>query len=463
VTPPVPPTPPWIKDPFLTCPCGSGRPFKNCCRDVLRSVGDNVKLDARTPALRRAELARYIGWVFQHTQPLLEAGVPAGDLDIANVDLHAIVGFADRVAFDMKAVAPADVVTFFSRLQQYLYSLPGLPDAILSLKAGWLWFRGDDLEGCKRLLEPLHTCDLSSVRYAPLLELYLDFFSDAPVMRQIKVVERILELRRNDVLPSPAGLLHYAMLKGLLVLMLGDHESLLQITNQAAQEHLDAVEREDDAYSLNVVAMTRQLLWRFSADPVEFGRAIEARRRLLAIPNVTSAGRQNFHQSLGMLLAEGGAYADAVKHLQQAGNSAEALVNLADAYANMGRVDDADEVLRHIDRKRLGEAMKLECLSADASVAFARGDLPRVKSLIAEAQGLALPDLYFQRSRDRLCIALLEYANARQGAEREAAGNRVRGVLGWIRYIAQFLELKPNIGGWGLNLNRLFEGEPPKK
>jgi tetratricopeptide (TPR) repeat protein len=452
------PTPPWVKEPFLNCPCGSGLPFKNCCRDTLGVLGHQTNIAAITPALRRAELARYITWVFQHTQPLLEAGVPTDDLPLANIDLHAITSLADHVAFDMKSAISFDVLSFFSRLQQYLDSLPGLSDAILTLKAAWLWLRSNDEEACRTLLQTLHGRDLSSVTYAPLLELYLDFFNDIPVTRQLNVVERILELHNRDVLPSSANLLHYALLKGLLFLMLGDNDALATTMDKAVKQHLAIVERINDAYALNVAAMTHELMWHLFADPTELGAAIEIRQRLLKIPGLRPSGREAFNQSLGMLLAECGAYSDAVQHLQEAGDSAGALANLADAYFHLGRVDDADNVLRRIDRRGLGEAMRLECLSGDALVATARGDLQRVETLIAQARSLELPDLYFQRTRDQLCIALLEFANQDQPTQRRAVEKQVRGILGWIRYLSQFVELKPNVSGIGLNLNRLIEG-----
>src|SRR5436190_1283437 len=127
------PIPPWVNEAFLNCPCGSGIPFKGCCRDVLKSSEADIKVGARTPALRRAELARYIGWVFRNTQPLIEAGVPANELLIANVDLYAIEEMARRVAFDMRDAPPTEVLALFSRLEQYLHALPGLSDAVLSL------------------------------------------------------------------------------------------------------------------------------------------------------------------------------------------------------------------------------------------------------------------------------------------------------------------------------------------
>jgi tetratricopeptide (TPR) repeat protein len=459
----MPSTAPWIMEPFLNCPCGSGIPFKNCCRDVLRSLDHKTKVEYVTPSQRRAGLARYIGWVFQHTQPLLESGIPADKLPLANVDLHAIISYADLVAFDMKDGPPSDVLSFFSRLQQYLYCLPGLPDAILSSKAAWLWFRADDKKGCAYLLHPLHTRDLSSVKYAPLLELYLDCYNNATVTRQLKVVERILELHSRDVILSPANLLHYAILKGLLFLMLGDHDALAKIVDEAAKQHLIPVEQKNDVYSLNVSAMTHEMMWHLSADPAELGKAIESRRKLLDIPHLTPLGLQGFHQSLGILLAESGAYSDAAAHLQRAGDSADTRMNLANVYTHIGRIDDADGLLRDIDRDCLGEAMKLECLTVDARIATARRDLQRVDALIAHAQGLELPDLYFQRTRDQLCIALLEFAKGNQAAEHTVAEKQVRGIVGWIRYLSQFIELKPNISGIGFNLNRFIEGPPPKK
>jgi hypothetical protein len=164
-----------------------------------------------------------------------------------------------------------------------------------------------------------------------------------------------------------------------------------------------------------------------------------------------------------MLLAESGAYSAAIDNFQRAGESVAAQVNLADAYAHIGRVDDADGVLKRIDRERVHDSLKLECISAAALVATKRGDIKAVNALIDEARSLNLLDLYFQRSRDQLCISLLEFATGKQNAARTAAEKKVRGILGWIRYVSQFLEIKPNVMGLGVNVNQLLEELPAKK
>jgi hypothetical protein len=246
-------------------------------------------------------------------------------------------------------------------------------------------------------------------------------------------------------------------------MMLGDQESLVESVSAAAKKYLVTVKREKDVYALSVVAMSHEVMWRMSADPVEFGKAIEARLRLLALPKLTASGRNGFHQSLGMLLAESGAYSDAPSHLERAGNSVDAIVNLADAYIYLGRIDDAELLLKGVDRDGLREATKLEYLSADAQVARARGDYQQVSTFVAELRSLELSDLYFQRTRDRLCVALLESANVDHAKGGVAAEKQIRGILGWIRYISQFVELKPNYYGLGLNLNRIIEGPPAKK
>ncbi|MCE9530685.1 MAG: hypothetical protein K8T89_06095, partial [Planctomycetes bacterium] len=183
---------------------------------------------------------------------MLETRRRSDVIHIANVDLHAIVSLAERVAFDMRAAPTSEVLVFFSRLSQYLYCLPGLSDAILSLKAAWLWMHANDENGCVKLLEPLHVRELSTIEYAPLLELYLDYFNNNSVIRQLKVVERILELHNADFIPASANLLHYAILKGILSLMIGDHAVLVETLAIATKSYLKKVEDSDEIYDLKV-------------------------------------------------------------------------------------------------------------------------------------------------------------------------------------------------------------------
>jgi hypothetical protein len=368
---------------------------------------------------------------------------------------------ADRVAADMRDRPSSEVTSFYSNLQQYIHALPGLADGVLCGQASWLAWPAGDRNAARSLLEPLHTRELETFQYAPLLQVYLDLCrEDLPVTRQLEVTKHIITLLKRDVCPNEAELLHYHIVHGIDSLMLGDYQTATAVIDFAIKEYLPKVESDKDVFGLKAAAMAHEVVWRLRADPVELGKTIELLNAMLKL-DLTEAGFELIHRALGIVLLESGAFVEAIEHLEAAERDPGMLVNLARAFARLGRIDDAKSALAEVNRNSISEPSKLEFLGVDAMVAVASNDQVGVSSLIDRAKELELRDLYFQRSRDQLCISLLEFTASSRSAK--ATNERVSGIMGWLRYVSQFLELKPNVMGFGINVNRIIEGDPQKK
>ncbi|HXR05017.1 MAG TPA: hypothetical protein VN836_09965 [Verrucomicrobiae bacterium] len=93
----------WEIDPHTKCPGGSGLQFRKCCRGNEGLIGKAFELSKKgdcesAERAWRAELTRYIGWVFKHTLILLKhlSGPP---LELMTIDVGALEAFAERLAF----------------------------------------------------------------------------------------------------------------------------------------------------------------------------------------------------------------------------------------------------------------------------------------------------------------------------------------------------------------------------
>ncbi len=85
------------------------------------------------------------------------------------------------------------------------------------------------------------------------------------------------------------------------------------------------------------------------------------------------------------------------------------------------------------------------------------GDLELARSLLAKAKSLQLRVMYFSHQRDQLCIELMEFIGKGRSEPRKATvQGKITSILEKIRRMSDYFELKPNIAGVGLSLNRVL-------
>lgn len=139
------PKPKWEVDPRTHCPCGSGLQSRKCCRPnqaIIEKGHEFFRNGDFAIAERawRAEITRYIGWVFQHTLPLLRhpAGPPA---ELVRVDVGALEGLAERIAWALDKQGKQEAIVYtFDHLATTI-ALPGLRERMAYLKCLWLLHR----------------------------------------------------------------------------------------------------------------------------------------------------------------------------------------------------------------------------------------------------------------------------------------------------------------------------------
>ncbi len=162
-------TAPWLLDPALACPCGSGKAYRECCMPVIARNKENLSKDARrhlsdedvagAELLYRAYLAHYLEWVYAHTLPFAKAEIPVIP-QIVHVDLEALTELADTVAHCLYALGKQkDIPAFFDHVESVV-PLKGFEKHAAYLRALWLHIGLKDSRGAVRGLEKLEIFSL---------------------------------------------------------------------------------------------------------------------------------------------------------------------------------------------------------------------------------------------------------------------------------------------------------------
>jgi len=129
-------------------------------------------------------------------------------------------------------------------------------------------------------------------------------------------------------------------------------------------------------------------------------------------------------------------------------------IALARCYIKLDRPSKGETLLANLDVATLPHECRLEFLQAQAHLALKREDIVGVHRLVDALRELEVKELYYRRARDQMCLELLTQMEKRHVSCPPAAVGR---FLRFLAVIAQFLELKPNVCGLGINLNRIVE------
>lgn len=455
------PEPPWVKDTSLPCPCGSRRTYSECCMERIPQLGPGLtKLADADETTVRAELTRYLGWVYEHTLPVLASAPLAPARDMADVDVGALVGLAEGLAFCLaESGRDQDALEVFSQVGSAV-PLPALDEAMLALEIAWLWFRLERPDDARRLLDSVP--DILAARHAPLIEVYLDFYSDLPITRQVPLIDRILQLRNRGPLRDETVLLHYIGGRATMALLLGDESKASELLEHGARAYLPRVSKKEDVFSLNVCAHVHELRWRLKGSDGDFSAAVAYHERVLSFPGLSPTGLARSHFEVGMLCLDNRLYEQAILHFEESLRHRPyqpAAIHLAEAYLCMGRVKDGEALLGKLPGEPIAERHRLEFLGAQAMLATRKSDPSMARIVLGELGSLDLPDLYFQRTRDKLCLALTQFVTSEEPVKQaRQASTMIERILSALRHVWASVELKPNFLGFGVDLKKLPRG-----
>ncbi|HUI07985.1 MAG TPA: hypothetical protein VL486_13375 [Verrucomicrobiae bacterium] len=376
---------------------------------------------------------------------------------LVKIDIDALDEIADRLAWALDKQGKREaIVHTFDHLARTV-PLPLLDERMAYLKCIWLIHRLDDPALADKILAkwPSH----KDIRDLRLLQMYCEVRGGSITPSKcIELVNRILSLA-----DSSAEKLQYSTVKAMMTAIVGESDEAEKLQAEALGSYLPAVAnatKDGDLHACIVCAQALAFQGMLSGDLMAFERALGFLNKI-ALEDLTSQGASEVLCQKGLLLLHKGDIPDAIDCLTQAQNQNPGVLPLI---YRMEAFVSADDLARaKIDLEVLGamgipENCKLEFYRSAASLSVKAGDAVAARKLVSELKAIELPLLYFRTQRDELCITLLEFIDQQQSQSgKTPAPSKIRGFLERIRVVSEYFELKPNLFGLGINMNRLLE------
>ena len=200
------------------------------------------------------------------------------------------------------------------------------------------------------------------------------------------------------------------------------------------------------------------LKWQIDNDEADFKNACKAYERALLL-DITPLGFAEIYWERGKLFSDHEMYNEAVQDLESSltySYNYPAVIALIECYCQLDRITDAEASLNGIKDVHLPDEYQLEYLQAKAVLAIKKKDIVIARKITEELKQLKLRELYFQRTRDKLCLNLLMSIEEGRASDSlgilKSLGKLFRGLSSTLQY----LELKPNIFGLGINVNKIL-------
>ena len=407
----------------------------------------------------RAELTRYVGWVFQHTLMFLKhAEVPP--IELVAIDVGALEGLAEQIAWALKKQGKREsFVHSFDHLSKTV-PLPGLKERMIYLECLWLLHHLDDEKQAEQIMAAWSSYD--EIHDVKLLQIFLEMrAASLSVVKQMEIAKEIV--KRTD---SSVEKLHYSTVNTMRTLLVGDLDEAKKMHTEALNAYLPAatiVANDGDYYPSQICAFALEMQGVLYGDQIAFDRALGYLQKIDRSELIDTAageilyemGRQNWLR---------GDYKKGIECFSDSYKKSPgplSLIYRLDAYVRLNELDKAKQDYACLRRDGVPEDYRLEFLRSAAGLAVKSGNAEEARRLIEELKRLELKILEFRRQRDNLCVALLEFIN--EELTKKTSASRRQSFFDRIRKASAFFELKPNFFGFGLNLNKLFESEEKDK
>ena len=454
------PTPPWVANTTQRCPCGSGSCFAMCCGQWVgkQAVGEGHRLYvardfARAEHVCRAELTQYIGSVYSQTLFLLAQKTPHPYLPtLIHVDVEALDELVGSVARCLDAQdKPQQAPALFDYIARF--PLPGLRQRMLGIKAIWYSARLDDADRARTLLDSIEDIEKENDRL--LLQIYLELRGQSmPIPRRLRLADMIVAR-----VEQPAERLQYRTVRALMLMESGDPDGAWETVSTALGEYSNSTPTKHDFWAQICLARAYECRWWLRHQEDDF-RSTLAAFEALPLEHLNSAGAADVLTATGELLLKGGRLKQAEKCLRDALQRhylPDTAIHLADLCLRKGDTDQAARDLGLVDEENLLSVYNLEYYTARGLLALAQGKRADVRAAIAKLRLLRIRELLFCVQRDQVCIELQEgLLDDAWPSNYKRVSKGVFSVMDRLRELTQYLELKPNFFGLGVNLNRVI-------
>ena len=299
----------------------------------------------------------------------------------------------------------------------------------------------DDAERARQELRKLR--QVAESDDSEVLELYVDVFRDSlSEVETLPIIDRILRKPRTR-----SAQLQYTTLRSLLYASLGD----LQAALRALQPIVDDLKRNRLAPpgwdEIHMAARLFDHRHHLTNDRSDYDEAVTYYRQV-PLEHLKPYGQARLLRELGALYSRAGEHQDAVRTLRAAldvDSTDEIQVSLIFALLAAGLLEEAAVVVRAIDRANIPAALHLEYWHAAGALAVATADDLLLDDALTALRSLAFPGVYWAKVRDHIVEELTK------------EGTRTNRMAHLLRLANMYFELKPNIFGIGVNLNRVLE------
>jgi hypothetical protein len=342
-------------------------------------------------------------------------------------------------------------VALFDRVA-HTVPLPGFEQRMLATKAVWLDGVLNDERAARATLS---TVNPHTATDHCLLEAYLCIMPIKDPFERIQISDRALS-ETVDPLSRAWNLTS----KAVQLVIAGDPSGAERVIDEAVQAIGPREVAGVEPVERLTIARAYGIRWKLKGSENDYASAMEWFGSI-ELSEFTASGQAELHHQIGTLQGDHGDLETAIGHLKVAmslDRNTLVAVRLFDLHVQAGQRDAALQLADDLREASMSPGVRVELLAARAALAVHDHDEIELRRCIADLKAIEVSEPYFSGVRYRVCVQLLTVldAEARNWRLPENSGMLIR-LLRGLAKLCEYLELKPNVCGLGLNLNRAIE------
>jgi|GEM_PF-4682654 tetratricopeptide (TPR) repeat protein len=454
--------PRYYPSPKDGCPCGAGNTFRDCCRPFLvesASIEDAAKtaLGAKEfgsyLVLQRAELARYLLRHRRHTPTLCQTN-PALGQQLLLIDIDAVFSLVESL-FDAHVWAKKQTLLLgcLARLELAIDD-SRWKNRIAYFRASAFYLLSNDRDSALAEFETYAGWRESEKE--SILQFGLDLTAEnLGSAERREVCERIIAIK-----PSIENQVQYRTLVAMDLLLDDETALAVKLLRELHKEIFDVSTTGMSEMALYLVATSLVHLSFLENEDRRLPLLEKARgyyRTALERGSFTKLGLARLHALLGESYEIAGDYDAAMKYYVLAGDHSDRFdsrYGLARMAIERNEPDRALFQLRKLAEMNLSTSQLFDVNVLLGSVAIAK----RCKDLAREVMTKFSHDATLPPALEKRAATLLSdletILRESRKPQKRASWRRA------LSFLSKHLELKPNIGGFGINVNALIDGKP---
>lgn len=431
------------------CPCFSGRKFKKCCASRYRDLptpsgwGSAFANGDLTKALTllRAETCRYVIWYRSHTAPMLASNSDAAEW-ILTVDVRALGDYLDslRTCYHAAGIG-CEFPTVLDRAAELIPDRRWehqilLQRVLVALGPSWNREKGR---------EALGDLDIDDVDDPELLTVFMDVQRDnLSTPETLRLCDRVIA-EADD----PSYRLHYAVLKAILWIFLGEADAAVSMLRDMLHQ-TDGAREFDRGWGQQALIGALYLAGSHGHDSGLLHRARAVCESALKADSWKPEGRAYLHEALGDIAVALDDLDEAIRQYATSADlapTASARISLGRCYVAAGRSGDASALFEAVAAMDLDEGVRVDLVLARCGLLLAPHDEPLRTELRAALERLQPRYPIHREIRDGFLRHISSVPSQESGVL-----ERLRRL--WRR-LPSFIILQPTFFGVGVDLKAM--------